>query len=258
MRRQVLVTELLKLRRSVVPWVTLAAILFAPLGIALFMWIAQDPERAASLGLLGAKANLAGFEATWPAYGGYLALIVGAGGMLLIAFIVAFLFGREYAEGTARNLLALPVDRAWFVSGKLSVAGLWWAVLVLAALVEGFLLGLALGLPGLTADVFWHAVGTALICAAASFLLAPVIAWVTIWSRSDTAAVGFALGALLVGNLLGHTGWGPWFPWSIVPLLTGISGAATAVPWTSYLVLGLTFVGGVVGSVHRIRHADNP
>ena len=56
----VVVTEFIKLRRSVVPWITLAVMLAGPWVLALFMWIIREPERAASLGLLGTKANLAG------------------------------------------------------------------------------------------------------------------------------------------------------------------------------------------------------
>ncbi len=125
----VLATEFMKLRRSKVTWATLAGLSMGVLGIALFMWIVREPGRAAQLGLLGAKANLAGLEATWPAYFEMTALIVGIGGMLLLAFIVAYLFGREYDDATAKNMLALPVGRHWFVIAKLVVAAAWWAVL---------------------------------------------------------------------------------------------------------------------------------
>jgi ABC-2 type transport system permease protein len=63
---QVLATEFLKLRRSKVTWLSLAALSLGPLGIALFMWIVREPGRAAQLGLLGTKADLSGLEATWP------------------------------------------------------------------------------------------------------------------------------------------------------------------------------------------------
>jgi ABC-2 type transport system permease protein len=259
MRSQVVATELLKLRRSAVPWVTLGAILCGPLGVALLMWIVRDPARAASLGLLGTKANLAGLDATWPAFGSYLAVVVGAGGMLLLAFVVAHLFGREYADATAKNLLTLPVPRGWFVLAKLAVAALWWLALTVAALAGGFAIGSAMALPGLTPAVVARTVGAVLVGAAATFLLAPVVAWVTIWSRNYLAPLGFALGMLLLGDVLGHTGWAVWFPWSIVPVVTGMVGAsAPELGWGSYLVLALTFGLGVAGSVLHLHLADNP
>ncbi|HEY5249290.1 MAG TPA: ABC transporter permease, partial [Dermatophilaceae bacterium] len=143
---KVLTTEFLKLRRSKVTWLSLAALSLGPLGIALFMWIVREPGRAAQLGLVGTKANLSGLTATWPTYSSTLTLIVGVGGMLLLSFIIAYVFGREYADGTAKNLLALPVGRHWFVLAKLVVAVLWWFALVAAVLAEGLVIGLVLGL----------------------------------------------------------------------------------------------------------------
>lgn len=258
MTRHVLVTELMKLRRSAAPWATLVGILLAPLGIALFMWIIRDPQRAASLGLLGTKANLVGLEATWPAYGGYLGLVVGAGGMLVLAFVVAFLFGREYADGTARNMLALPVDRAWFALGKLTVAAIWWSALTLAGLAEGFVVGWAIGLPGFSPAVATSTLTGALVAAGASYLLCPVVAWVTVATRNYLAALGFALGMLLLGDVVGHTGWAPWFPWSLVPLLTGMTETPAPVHPASYVVLGLTFLAGTAATVLQLRFADIP
>lgn len=251
----VLVSELLKLRRAAAPWATLAAILFAVGGVALLIWIVRDPERAASLGLLGAKANLAGLEATWPAYGAYLAMVAGAGGLLLLAFIVAYLFGREYADGTARNLLALPVNRPWFVLAKLAVAAIWWLGLVVVLLVAGFAIGGGLGLSGFTPVVAQTTVLGTLRSAGISFLLAPVAAWITVATRSYLAALGFALGMLLLGNLLSHTGWAEWFPWSIV--LTGVGGGAE-LSWASYLIVVLTGAAGLIGSILQLQYADNP
>ncbi len=254
----VLYTEFLKLRRCKVTWATLAAFSLAPLGIALFMWIVREPGRAAQLGLLGAKANLAGLEATWPAFAYMLTIIAGVGGMLLLSFVVAYVFGREYADGTAKNLLALPVGRHWFVVAKLVVAAAWWLVLVLAVLVEAFVLGFALGLPGFSAQVAGSMIAGALLAAAVSYLVVPVVAWITVAGRGYMAPLGFAIAMMALGNLFGKTGWSVWFPWSIVPTLVGMVGKPVdSLPAGSYVVLALTFAGGIVATVLQLRLADN-
>lgn len=258
MFRTVLATEFLKLRRCKVTWATLAALSMGPLGIALFMWILREPERAASMGLLGTKANLSGLEATWPAYASMLTLIIGIGGMLVLAFVVAYVFGREYDDGTAKNLLALPVGRHWFVLAKLTVTAVWWIVLVIVVLAEALVVGLALGLPGFSAALLLDAVSSAVLAAGISYLLVPMVAWVTVWSRGGVAPIGFAIGMLALGNLFGKTGWAEWFPWSIVPLLIGMVGDPVAsLPVGSYVVLALTFVAGIIATIAQLRFADN-
>jgi len=256
---QVVFTELIKLRRSVVPWATLAVILIAPWMIALLMWIVRDPDRAASLGLLGTKASLVGLQATWPAYLGYLAMVVGASGMVLLAFIVAYLFGREYLDQTAKNLFTLPVHREWFAAGKLLVAAAWWLALVIAALLEGLLIGRVLDLPGFSTQLVGESLASALTLAAVSFLLCPAAAWITVLTRNMLAPVGFAIGMLLIGDLLSHTGWAAWFPWSILPSMSGMSAtASTSLPLTSIVAVTITFAAGSIGTALQLRWADNP
>ena len=107
-------------------------VLLAPLGRS----GAQALHHAAQLGLLGTKANLSGLEATWPAFFSMLTLVVGIGGTLLLSFVVTFVFGREYSEQTAKNMLALPVGRPAFVLAKFVVAAAWWVVLVVAVVIQ--------------------------------------------------------------------------------------------------------------------------
>ena len=253
----VLGTEVLKLRRSKVTWATLAAMLAAPLGVALFMWIVREPGRAEQLGLLGTKADLSGIEATWPAFESFVVVIVGAAGMIVLAFVLAFLFGREYEEATAKNMLALPVSRHWFALAKLLVAALWWAVLVVAVLVEVGVIGAAMRLPGWSAALGGQLLGQVGVAALLAFLLSPLIAWITVATRSAVGAIGFALAMLLLGNVLSQTGWADWFPWSIVFGALGTTGPAADVSPGGAVVLVLTFAAGVVGTILQLRWADN-
>ncbi|PKQ15008.1 MAG: hypothetical protein CVT67_11480 [Actinobacteria bacterium HGW-Actinobacteria-7] len=254
----VLATEFLKLRRCKVTWFTFAGLSMGPLGLALFMWIVREPGRAAQLGLLGTKANLSGLEATWPAYLSTLTLLVGIGGMLLLSFIVAYVFGREYTEVTAKNMLALPVARHWFVMAKLVVAAVWWLVLTVAVLAEAMVVGFALSLPGFSATMAIGAVGNALVAAGISYLLVPVVAWITTAGRGYMPPLGFAIAMMALGNIFGKTGWAEWFPWSIVPLMIGMVGnPVESLPAGSFVVLGFMFVAGTAATILQLRYADN-
>ena len=72
------------------------------------MYILADPERARRMGLIGQKAQFAGGSSDWPAYFAFLAQGATVGGFVLFAFVIAWVFGREFSDGTVRYLLALP------------------------------------------------------------------------------------------------------------------------------------------------------
>jgi ABC-2 type transport system permease protein len=253
-----LVTEFAKLRRSKVTWLSLVALALGPLGIALMMWIVREPGRAATLGLLGTKANLSGLAATWPMFAYMLTMLVGMGGVLLLSFIVAYVFGREYAEGTAKNMLALPVGRHWFVLAKLVVVAAWWLVIVVAVLAEGLLVGSVLALPGFSSALAAAIVRDSLLAAMIAYLLAPFVAWITTLGRGYMAPLGFALAMLALGQVFSKTGWAMWFPWSIVPAYIGAVGKpVSSVTPASLAVVGLTFLAGIAATMAQLRWADN-
>jgi ABC-2 type transport system permease protein len=255
---QVIATEFRKLHRSKVTWFSFVALSLGPLGIALVMWIVRNPDRAARLGLLGTKANLSGLAATWPSYLSTLTLLAGMGGMLLLPFIVAYVFGREYVDGTAKNLLALPVGRHWFVLAKLVVAAVWWALLVLALLVEAFAIGWALTLPGFTSAAAAEAVRNTMLAAGIAYLIVPVVAWVTTLGRGYMPPLGFALAMLALAQIFSKTGWAQWFPWSVIAQFIGTVGQrVTTLAPGSLAVVVLTFLVGVAATIAQVRYADN-
>jgi ABC-2 type transport system permease protein len=255
---QVLATEFLKLRRSKITWLSWLAFAILPLAGGLFMWIVREPERAARLGLLGQKAGLAGVTADWPSYFTMLNQEACVGGMVLLAIIAAYVFGREHSEGTAKNLLALPVPRHSFVVAKLVVILVWFGLLTVLLIGEGLLVGTLLGLPGFSMPLVVSSIGDILVAGLVGFLLVPVVAWIATLGRGYLAPIGFTLFMLVMGNVFGATGWGKWFPWSIVPMLAGIAGPRVEVLAPGSLgVVGLTFVAGVAATMWQWRHADN-
>ncbi|MFC6259314.1 ABC transporter permease, partial [Kocuria oceani] len=143
--------EALKLRRSRVPWVTAGATVLAGLVGAFFMFVLQDPDRARTLGLLGAKAQLSGGTADWPGYFSLAAQTVAVGGLLIFGTAAIWLFGREFSDRTVTDLLAVPTSRTAVVLAKLLLGLVWCALLTL--LLVGLVLGLGalLGLPGWSA-----------------------------------------------------------------------------------------------------------
>ena len=257
MSHQVLATELLKLRRSKITWMTWLVMSIMPLVGGLFMWIVMEPERAAQLGLIGQKAQLAGLTADWTSFFQLMLQIVGVGGMILAAVITAYVFGREYVEGTAGDMLTLPVSRHHFAVAKLIVVMFWFGLLTLWLIIESLVVCWYLKLPGYSAAMLWTSTGEILLTALVAWLLVPVVAFVSLVGRGYMAPIGFAIFAMIMGIIFGATGWGKWFPWSIVPLFAGIAGPRVEhlVP-ASIMVLLLTSVAGVAAVILELRYAD--
>jgi ABC-2 type transport system permease protein len=255
---RVLGAELMKLRRSRVTWLSLLAYSMGPLIGGLFMWIAIEPGRAAELGLLGTKANLVGVSADWTSYLTFMVQTTGLGGMLLLSVVAAWVFGREYAERTSKNMLALPIGRHWFVIAKLMVVLGWMIVATMLLLAEAFAIGLLLDLPDLSAAVATRGVRDILLAAGVAFLLVPPIAWLATLGRGYLPPLAFAILMLVLGNVLGATGWGQWFPWSIVPLFAGVAGPRVeTLAAGSLVVLGLTALAGVAATIAQVTWSDN-
>lgn len=251
-------TELLKLKRSLVVPLTFVAYAVGPIVGGLFMFIIKEPGRAQQLGLIGQKAQFAGGTADWPSYFALLVQTTGLGGMILFSVIAAYVFGREYADGTAKNMLALPVPREGFVLAKLIVIALWVAALTAFAFVLGLAVGGIVELPGYSAQAVLTGAREIAFATSVAFLLLPVIAWIATLGRGYLPPLGWAIFTLVLGNVFGATGWGKWFPWAIVPLYAGVAGPRqTQLVAGSYVVLALTFVLGIGATVAQLRWGDN-
>lgn len=234
-----LCAEALKIRRSRVPWATAGAMVLAGLAGAFFMYVLQDLDRARSLGLLGSKARLTGGSAGWPGYFAFTAQITAVGGLIVFGTTQIWLFGREFSDRTAKDLLALPTSRRLVVLAKLLLGLLWCAALtvVLLGLVLGT--GAVLDLPGWSAGALVRGTGTVLATAALTAALAWSYGLAASVGRGYLPAVAVLFLTLLAAQMLSAVGHGAWFPWAVPALLAGIAGPDQAAP-------GWAGAGGVV------------
>src|SRR6266436_1441986 len=144
--------ELRKATRSRMPLFTALGFLVLPCGLAFFMFIYKYPTFARNIGLISAKANLVGGAATWPYYLGVLGQAIAIGGIAVFSLVESWVFGREFVDGTLKDLLAVPVARA-----NLLLA----VMLFLVGLLFGAVIGLSQG----TAEVFWQGTATLAVVA---------------------------------------------------------------------------------------------
>src|SRR5690625_7964519 len=72
---------------------------------------------------------------------------------MVFGFVMSWIFGREYADKTLKDLIALPYSRGIIVIAKFIAAFITSFILSVYITILGFLIGWMVGLPGWSIDV---------------------------------------------------------------------------------------------------------
>ena len=211
--------EALKLARSTVGIIGSAAIVLG-IGVLCAVMMAAlgsgDPQLAAKLGPEASR--------DWHGLLGAAAQITGAGGLLGFGVVAAWLFGREFADGTVTGLFALPVGRGTIAAAKLGVYLAWAAAVSAAVTALVLVLGVGLGFGAPDA-----ATSAGLARQQALGVLSAAVAVPTAWAatvtRSLLGGVSVAIALVIVAQVGVLAGAGGWLPLA-APALWAISGGA--------------------------------
>lgn len=171
------------------------------------------------------------------------AQITGAGGFVASGVVAAWIFAREFADRTGSRLFALPVSRGRIAIAKIAVLGLWnlaAAVLILALLlIAGSVLGLGVPTPG-----EWAALARIPILVVLTAIAVLPVVWVASITGSLLAAVGSAVGLLVVTQVGVLSGSGGWMPFA-APALWAMPGGASVSAGQLTLTAGVGAVAAV-------------
>lgn len=250
-------SETLKMRRSRVPLFSAIGFSFAPLVVGLFMIILKDPEAARSMGLISTKAQLTVGVADWPTFFSILAQAVAVGGGILFALIASWVFGREFSDRTAKELLALPTSREAIIAAKFLVLAVWTFVLSVWVFAFGLFIGKLVIIPGWSTQLLRSAsldiLGTAILV----IVLLPFVALFASIGRGYLPPFGWMIVTVVLAQIAAITGWGEWFPWSIPALFSGAIGPrAEALGTHSYIIVTFASAIGLVATFYWWRTAD--
>jgi ABC-2 type transport system permease protein len=240
--------------RSRMPLGTALGSLFMPLGIAFLIFVSKNPEISQKLGLISAKANLMAYSATdWPTYLGLFGQIIAAGGFVLFILIISWIFGREFADGTLKDMLAVPVQRSSILLAKYIVAAVWSAALTMVIFIVGLVMGAIIKLPGGSIGVIFQS--SALVVITAGLVIAVVVPFALLASvgRGYLLPVGVAVLTLMMTNLVAIIGWGEYFPWAVPGLYAQ---GKSSLPPISYWIVLLTGLVGMVATYLWWKYAD--
>ena len=250
-------SEMLKARRSKVPLLAALGFTLAPLTGGLFMFIMKDPERALDMGLLSVKAQLAMTTAEWATFFGVLTQAVAIGGAIVFSIVTAWIFGREFSDHTAKDLMALPTSRESIVTAKLIIIAVWVFSVTLWIYLFGLFIGYLVDIPGWTVQLALQSLSDLLVTAGMTLLLMTPVAFIASMGRGYLPPLGWAVLTIFFSQIIAATGWGDWFPWSVPALFSGVVGPrAEQLGMHSYVILSLAGILGLIATFWWWLNAD--
>ena len=250
--------ETVKALRSKVPLFTAMGLSLLPLMGGLFMIILKDPAAARSMGLISTKAQLTAGTADWPAYLGLLAQGTAAGGAVVFSIVTTWVFGREFSDHTAKELLATPTPRGVVVAAKFVVIAAWCLALTVLMLGLGLVVGTLVDIPGYSPSLLAASFGNITGAAILTLALLPFVALLASAGRGYLPAFGWIILTIMLAQVAAIIGWGDWFPWSIPALFSGVAGPrAGLLGLHSYVVMVVTCSLGLIATILWWRDADH-
>lgn len=234
--------ETRKAIRSKMPLATTLGSIFISLAIAFIIFVSKNPALSQKLGLISAKANLLAYAGiNWAGYLSLLTEVVAAGGFILFCLITSWVFGREFADGTLKDMLAVPVERASILLAKFIVVAVWSLILIVIILITGLAMGAVIHLPQGSLAVILQGSAIGFITAVMTIAVVTPFAFFASIGRGYLLPMGMAMLALVMANLAGVIGWGEYFPWSVPGFF---SQGKSPLPPASFWIVFLT---GVIG-----------
>lgn len=182
---------------------------------------------------------------------------MGVGGVVVFGFVASWLFGREYSDKTAKDLLALPASRSSIINAKFVVYASWCLTLVVANLLIGLLIGTALGLDGFSLQVLTSSLAPYLITTLMVMLLGTPISFMGVWGKGYLALIGMVVLMLIVSQIIGAVGLGHYFPWAIPGIYSGINvEMKESLNVWSFVTIGIVTLAGYIASHLWWNRAD--
>lgn len=249
--------ELLKTKHASTFWWTFIAFALAPMMGGAFIIVIKDPEAIAQGGGLVAKAQAMQIEANWKSYLDLMTQAIGVGGVLAFGFVASWVFGREYSDGTGKDLLSLPTSRTQILNAKFLVYIFWCVGLVLSNLLIGLIVGALLQLPAPDTNILSAQLADYFITTFLTILIGFPIAFFALLGKGYLAPLGFVSFTLVLAQVIAAIGYGSYFPWSIPGLYSGAGGAyKKLLNFFSYAILVVTCIAGYIATVTYWKTAD--
>lgn len=251
--------ETLKIRRSPVFKVSFYFFIFIGIMMGLLMYLSMHPEIASRSSTMEFKTSFLG-GSNWSGFFGLLMQLILTLGMIGSGIITGWVFGREYSDRVAKDLLALPVSRSTIVLSKFIMLFFWSILLMALMLVAALLTGAVIGLQGWADADLASFLKNYAICGLLNTLLITPVAYVASAGKGYMLPISFVILVLILTQFIfvGFPALAAWFPWALPALISGVAGPIAPDPRpVSWILYGAIVAAGAVGTVLWWRYGDH-
>ncbi|AIK35631.1 MULTISPECIES: ABC transporter permease [Bacillus] len=239
-----LYTELLKLKRSYMLLISIMGAAVAPFMVVVASYISIKTKHPTPTIVFEQLFN----EVTL-----YTVVVIG---VPLFGVITAYLFNREYAEDTLKNLLTIPVSRIKFLISKLIVLFLWIMLLILVAWGLTVIFGLLGQFKGLNSLLLINSLKRLLIGGAFLFILSTPAIFITIVLKSYVPTMVFTIVIVLLNLMTTNSKHRGLFPWQAAGDISRNTLLPTYPPEYSYIVIFATSFIGLIALITYFKRVD--
>ena len=239
-----LYTELLKLKRSNMFLISIIGAGVAPFLVVVASYIhikTKQPTPTIWFHQLFTEVNL------------YTTLVIG---FPLYGVVVAYLFTREYAEDTLKNLLTIPVSRISFIISKFIILFLWIMMLTLVAWSLTLILGRLGNFPGFNTALLLGSFLKFLTCGGLLFLLSSPIVLLTLIMKSYVPPIILTVIITMTNLMLVNSKHKDLFPWTATLDIANNELQPTYPPEYSYMIIAATTIFGFIATLFYFKRVD--
>lgn len=250
--------EMLKTRKSRIFPASVVFFVFIGLMMGILVYLSLHPELTGRSDLLEMKTSFLN-GSDWNSYFELLLQILLTVGLLGSGMVTSWIFGREFADRTAKDLLAMPFPRYTPILSKFIILFAWTVILCFSMLISGLLTGWLIGLNGWVGADFSAFLKVFLKGTVLNALLITPVAFIALVGRGIMLPISTTILILILTQIIfvGIPSITPYFPWALPALISGVGGEATpAAGPVSYIIFLFTFLSGLLGTILRWKHAD--
>lgn len=236
-----LYAELLKLKRSKMFLLSMIGAAVAPIMVIIASSITVEGREPVPFAELFLQTNL------------YTTLLIG---VPLYGVVTAYLFNREYAEDTLKNLLTIPVSRTAIVASKMLLLFMWIMLLTLIAWGLTLLLGLLGQFHGFSSSLLSESFLQFMMAGAFLFFLSTPVILITIVLKNYVPSIILTIVITLVNVMSYSSDDRGLVPWTAAFDIANDTLFPTYPALYSYLLIAATSIIGFIATLVYFRKAD--